>query len=188
MSPQQEHRSETFLSYIKTRISDLKDDQRFVNAMVDEIHIKRTYFDYKGCNITGVALNQKEFKLQTVRSFSGYVVVEQLAMQTELLLMPVQRQVVTKLTRQLLVNEEQSADFDSSLGLHNAMTRYSKRTAMPKSLTYHKRPRLPNAQRAHLNPPVLLDPMATIPLSIRSRIHINLFLTIQIPPSTLVTV
>ncbi|KAH9364462.1 hypothetical protein HPB48_021724 [Haemaphysalis longicornis] len=58
MSHQQEHRSETFLSYME-RISDLKDDQRFVTVMVDEIYIK-SYFDYKRGNITGVALNQNE--------------------------------------------------------------------------------------------------------------------------------
>ncbi|XP_037561291.2 uncharacterized protein LOC119440456 [Dermacentor silvarum] len=33
MCPQQEHQSETFLSYMTTRISDLKDDQRFVTVM-----------------------------------------------------------------------------------------------------------------------------------------------------------
>lgn len=59
MSPQQEHQSETFLSYMTTRISDLKDDQRFVTVMVDEIHIK-PYFDYKGGNITGAAINRNE--------------------------------------------------------------------------------------------------------------------------------
>ncbi|KAH7953102.1 hypothetical protein HPB49_004799 [Dermacentor silvarum] len=42
----------------------------------------------------------------------SYVVVAQLAMQPELLLMPEQCQVVTKLTLQLLANEEQS-DFDA---------------------------------------------------------------------------
>ncbi|KAH9379509.1 hypothetical protein HPB48_020436 [Haemaphysalis longicornis] len=46
-------------------ISDLKDDQRLVTIMVDEIHIK-SYFDFKRGNITGVALNQ--MKLQTANS------------------------------------------------------------------------------------------------------------------------
>ncbi|CAN7985173.1 unnamed protein product, partial [Ixodes pacificus] len=59
MSPQQEHQSEAFLSYMARRISDLKDDQRFVTLMVDEIHIK-PYFEYKGGNITGAALNSNE--------------------------------------------------------------------------------------------------------------------------------
>lgn len=59
MNPEQEHQSETFLTYMARRISDLKDDQRFVTVMVDEIHIK-PYFDYKGGNITGAALNSVE--------------------------------------------------------------------------------------------------------------------------------
>ncbi|KAH8028420.1 hypothetical protein HPB51_016533 [Rhipicephalus microplus] len=59
MNPQQEHQSETVLTYMARRISDLKDDQRFVTVMVDEIHIK-PYFDYKGGNITGAAFNSVE--------------------------------------------------------------------------------------------------------------------------------
>ncbi|XP_040358129.1 uncharacterized protein LOC121047162 [Ixodes scapularis] len=59
MSPQQEHQNEAFLSYMARRISDLKDDQRFVTVMVDEIHIK-PHFVYKGGNITGAALNSNE--------------------------------------------------------------------------------------------------------------------------------
>ncbi|XP_040357744.1 uncharacterized protein LOC121047009 [Ixodes scapularis] len=59
MSFQQEHQSEAFLSYMAKRISDLKDDQRFVTVMVDEIHIK-PYFEYKGGHITGAALNLNE--------------------------------------------------------------------------------------------------------------------------------
>ncbi|KAH9377863.1 hypothetical protein HPB48_022111 [Haemaphysalis longicornis] len=42
----------------------------------------------------------------------SYVVAEQLAMHTELLGMPEQRQVIMMLTLQLLANEEQS-DFDT---------------------------------------------------------------------------
>ncbi|XP_065298429.1 uncharacterized protein [Dermacentor albipictus] len=56
MSPQIEHQSESFLRYMAGRITDLNDRQRFVTLMVDEIHIK-PYFDYKGGNITGAALN-----------------------------------------------------------------------------------------------------------------------------------
>lgn len=41
------------------RISDLKDDQRFVTVMVDEIDIK-PYFEYKGGNTTRAALNSNE--------------------------------------------------------------------------------------------------------------------------------
>ncbi|KAH9365879.1 hypothetical protein HPB48_021781 [Haemaphysalis longicornis] len=44
MSPLQKHPSETFLSYITRRISDIKGDQRFATVMIDEIHIK-PYFD-----------------------------------------------------------------------------------------------------------------------------------------------
>lgn len=42
----------------------------------------------------------------------SYVVVEQLATEPALLMMPEQRQVVTKMTLQLLASEEQS-DFDT---------------------------------------------------------------------------
>ncbi|KAH7966615.1 hypothetical protein HPB49_018029 [Dermacentor silvarum] len=42
-----------------TRIPDLDDYQRTVTLMVDEIHIK-TFFDYKGSGITGVAHNLAE--------------------------------------------------------------------------------------------------------------------------------
>ncbi|XP_042146182.1 uncharacterized protein LOC121835767, partial [Ixodes scapularis] len=74
MNPQHEHRSSTFLSYMRKRIFDLDDRQRFVTLMVDEVHIK-PFFDYKGGNITGVALNSTEpansafvFMLQSITS------------------------------------------------------------------------------------------------------------------------
>ncbi|KAH9383600.1 hypothetical protein HPB48_025254 [Haemaphysalis longicornis] len=59
MCPHQEHRNETFLTYIRRIISDLKDDQRFVTITVDETHIK-SYFEYKRNTITGIALNQNQ--------------------------------------------------------------------------------------------------------------------------------
>lgn len=59
MNPELEHHGPTFLSYVTKRISELDDRQRFVTVMVDEIHIK-PYFDYKGGNITGAALNSSE--------------------------------------------------------------------------------------------------------------------------------
>ncbi|XP_042148884.1 uncharacterized protein LOC121046653 [Ixodes scapularis] len=49
----------------------------------------------------------------------NYVVVEQLATQPELLLMPEQRQVITKLTLHLLANEEPS-DFDACENGHTS--------------------------------------------------------------------
>ncbi|XP_077489629.1 uncharacterized protein LOC144100614 [Amblyomma americanum] len=59
MNPRLEHHGPTFLNYVTKRISELDDRQRFVTLMVDEVHIK-PYFDYKGGNITGAALNSSE--------------------------------------------------------------------------------------------------------------------------------
>lgn len=74
MNPQAEHKSSTFLGYMKTRISGLDERQRAVTVMVDEIHIK-PFFDYKGGNITGIAQNTHEaatsamvFMVQSVAS------------------------------------------------------------------------------------------------------------------------
>ncbi|KAG0434477.1 hypothetical protein HPB47_019081 [Ixodes persulcatus] len=59
MKPQAEHEKATFLSYIKKKIFELDDKQRFVILMVDEIHLK-PFFDYKGGSITGAASNSTE--------------------------------------------------------------------------------------------------------------------------------
>lgn len=59
-NPQQEHQSQTFLSSdMESRIHILDDRQRFVTLMVDDIHIK-PYYDYRGGNMTGAALNSTE--------------------------------------------------------------------------------------------------------------------------------
>ncbi|KAG0439157.1 hypothetical protein HPB47_016738 [Ixodes persulcatus] len=65
---------------------------------------------------THAALEHTTYALVELAS---YVVVEQLATQPELLLMPEQRQVITKLTLHLLANEEPS-DFDACENGHTS--------------------------------------------------------------------
>lgn len=61
-----------------------------------------------------------------------------------------------------------------ALGLHNTVTELleAHRTAQITRLSQTPTGRC-ILERAHLDPPILLDPMATIPLSIRSSIHIK---------------
>lgn len=59
MNPQLEHQDNTFLRYMAKKISELNEQQRYVTLMVDEIHLK-PFFDYKGGNIAGIALNNAE--------------------------------------------------------------------------------------------------------------------------------
>jgi len=45
-----------FLTYARNVFSLLKDHERFVTLLFDEIHID-PYMDYKGGNITGTSVN-----------------------------------------------------------------------------------------------------------------------------------
>lgn len=58
-SPQPEHQSATFLSYVAKRIPDLDGQQRFITVTVDEVHIE-PYSEYKGVTVTDVPLAPTE--------------------------------------------------------------------------------------------------------------------------------
>lgn len=49
----------SFLAYIKTKVSSLHSDDKIVNLMMDEIHIK-PFFDYKAGTIAGKSFNNLE--------------------------------------------------------------------------------------------------------------------------------
>lgn len=57
--PQIEQNEANFLTYIKQKFHFLKDSDKVVSLMIDEIYIK-PYFDYKGGNIVGMAYNTEE--------------------------------------------------------------------------------------------------------------------------------
>jgi hypothetical protein len=58
-NPRNEQLDEHFLNYVKQKFQSLEHHERIVSLMLDEIHIK-SYFDYKGGNIVGMAHNSKE--------------------------------------------------------------------------------------------------------------------------------
>lgn len=58
-SPSLEQHDENFLAYIKQEFKSLSDDDKTVNLLMDEIHLK-AYFDYKGGNIVGSAFDSCE--------------------------------------------------------------------------------------------------------------------------------
>ena len=76
MDPFYEHEDNTFLFYIKQKFKGLTSSDKTVSLLVDEIHLK-PFFDFKGGNITGPALNSKEaaksaFTFMISSIFSSY--------------------------------------------------------------------------------------------------------------------
>ena len=73
-SPSLEQHDENFLVYIKQKFKSLSDNDKIVNLLIDEIHLK-AYFDYKGGDIVGSAFDSCEaansafvFMLNSIRS------------------------------------------------------------------------------------------------------------------------
>ena len=76
MDPFYEYEDNTFLFYIKQKFKGLTSSDKTVSLLVDEIHLK-PFFDFKGGNITGPALNSKEaaklaFTFMISSIFSSY--------------------------------------------------------------------------------------------------------------------
>ena len=76
MNPFYEHKNNRFLFYIKQKFKGLRLFNKTVSLLVDEIHLK-PFFDFKGRNNTGPALNSKEatksaFTSMISRIFSPY--------------------------------------------------------------------------------------------------------------------
>lgn len=57
-SPSREQQEDSFLSYARRLASTLKDHERFVTLMMDEIHLQAS-FQYKGGYVTGAATNNE---------------------------------------------------------------------------------------------------------------------------------
>lgn len=58
-NPQVEQNDSTLLQYMASKVKLLRDEDKTVNLMIDEIHIK-PYMDYKGGNIVGKAFNSTD--------------------------------------------------------------------------------------------------------------------------------
>lgn len=79
-SPSREQQDDAFLSYARRLASTLKDHERFVTLMMDEIHLQAS-FQYKGGYVTGAATNSENaaktayvFKMQSMLSSNKNVV------------------------------------------------------------------------------------------------------------------